>query len=90
MGYQLHDGRGGARAFYSTNIIDIRAARIQGKDALVRHLGRMTYLPTYFQFGADEYLPAVFSRRQQLIERRKGRARVLVATVSIVPNQASS
>ncbi|KAF0936048.1 hypothetical protein E2562_038355 [Oryza meyeriana var. granulata] len=53
----LHGCRWKRPAFDSGKIIDIRAARIQGKDALVRHFGRTTY----FECGNDEYLPAVFS-----------------------------
>uniref|UniRef100_A0A0E0JVS3 RRM domain-containing protein n=1 Tax=Oryza punctata TaxID=4537 RepID=A0A0E0JVS3_ORYPU len=53
----LHGCRWKRSAFDSGKIIDIRAARIQGKDALVRHFGRTTY----YECGNDEYLPAVFS-----------------------------
>ncbi|KAG8058149.1 hypothetical protein GUJ93_ZPchr0002g25663 [Zizania palustris] len=53
----LHGCRWKRRAFDSGKVIDIRAARIQGKEALVRHFARTTY----FECGTDEYLPAVFS-----------------------------
>uniref|UniRef100_I1NXF2 RRM domain-containing protein n=2 Tax=Oryza glaberrima TaxID=4538 RepID=I1NXF2_ORYGL len=54
---ELHGCRWKRSAFDSGKIIDIRAARIQGKDALVRHFGRTTY----YECDTDEYLPAVFS-----------------------------
>ncbi|XP_040377378.1 protein MEI2-like 7 [Oryza brachyantha] len=53
----LHGCRWKRPAFDSGKVIDIRAARIQGKVALVRHFGRTTY----YECGTDEYLPAVFS-----------------------------
>uniref|UniRef100_A0A0D9VCE1 Mei2-like C-terminal RNA recognition motif domain-containing protein n=1 Tax=Leersia perrieri TaxID=77586 RepID=A0A0D9VCE1_9ORYZ len=53
----LHGCRWKRPVFDSSKIIDIRAARIQGKEALVRHFGQTTY----FDCVTDEYLPAVFS-----------------------------
>ncbi|XP_044951689.1 protein MEI2-like 7 [Hordeum vulgare subsp. vulgare] len=54
----LHSALHGARwtVFGTNKVIDIRAARIQGKKALVKHFSNST-----FPCATDDFLPAVFS-----------------------------